>query len=61
MSVDVQVFSITKRDYNELQRNFTSPYLQLLPDYKEQLDEKIELFLTDQEVDDLQEKLSVLF
>ena len=61
MSVDVQVFSITKRDYNELQRYFTSPYLQLLPDYKEQLDEKIELFLTDQEVDDLQEKLSVLF
>lgn len=60
MTVEVQVFSITKRDYNELQKNFTSPHLQLFPEYKERLDEEIELFLTDQEVNDLQEKLSVL-
>ena len=48
------------RDYNELVKNFTSPYLQLLPEYQGQLDEEIEFFLTEDEKDDLQEKLSVL-
>ena len=59
---DVQSYTITKKDYNSLSSLFTSEYLTIQPDYKlilAQLDE-VELFLTEEEIKDLEEKLDIL-
>ena len=60
MSVDVQIYSLTKEDYSTLQKEFHSPYLQLQPDYNLVMQEQVELFLTEDEILDVLVKIELL-
>jgi len=59
MSVDVQTVTLPREQYKFLKHTCSSPYLDLLPDYQSLVGDQIELFVTDAELDDLQERLAV--
>jgi len=57
MSVDVQTYTLSSKDYKILKNKYSSPYLDLLPDYQSIAGGQIELFLTDAEKNELEDRL----
>ena len=57
MAIDVQIYSILKKDYTLVAKQFQSEYLQVSPDYLTRIKDIVELFLTNDEITDLENKL----
>ena len=53
-------YTVTKQDFDELQNDYSCPYLQLRPDYAMVIHETVELLLSEEEVQDIENKLSIL-
>ena len=53
-------YTVTKQDFDELQNDFSCPYLRLQPDYVMVMHETVELLLSEDEVQDIENKLSIL-
>ena len=60
LSVEVMIYTVTRHDFDELQSDFTCPYIQLRPDYAMIMRETVELLLSEEEVQDIENKLSIL-
>ena len=61
MSIEVKSYFINMSDFESLQKEFTSSYLSLTPDYREAIqNNQIELLLSDDEIFDLEAKLDLL-
>ena len=60
MSIEIIKYTVTKQDFAELQNNFICPYLDLRSDYAMIMPETVELFLSEDEVQDIENKLSIL-
>ena len=61
MSIEVHSYYLPIKDLEDLQREYSSPYLDLTPDYKESIREQtIELLLSEDEILDVEAKLDLL-
>lgn len=61
MSIEVWSYYIPIKDLDSLRREYSSPYLDLVPDYKESIKKQvIELLLSEEEILDLETKLEIL-
>lgn len=60
MAVEVQSFSITKQDYKDLKKYYFCSFLKLLPEFSFDNNDKVELFLTENELQDIQEFLDTV-
>jgi hypothetical protein len=60
MAINVEIVTITNEDYSDLIKNFTCPYLQLTIDYSVAMKNEIELFLSEDEKRDLENKINLL-
>ena len=60
VSVEVTIYTVTRHDFDDLQSDSTCSYLQLQPNYAMVMHETVELFLSEDEVQDIKYKLSIL-
>jgi hypothetical protein len=60
MAINVDIATISNEDYNDFIKNFTCPYLQLAIDYSIAMKNEIELFLSEDEKRDLENKIDLL-